>query len=57
VNEVRAGIDDLEGADEIFLTSAGIGIRPAFIGTSKAGSFPITNSIIRAFEQKTMIRR
>jgi branched-subunit amino acid aminotransferase/4-amino-4-deoxychorismate lyase len=43
--EVQSGPDELAAADEIFLTSAGIGVQPAVLANSERQKFPITQSI------------
>lgn len=45
VFEVQAKSDELAKADEIFLTSAGIGVRPAILENSEKRFFPITQAI------------
>ncbi len=51
VNEVCSGIDELENADNIFLTSAGIGIRRAFAGMDREAPVPILDEIIAVYRQ------
>jgi branched-subunit amino acid aminotransferase/4-amino-4-deoxychorismate lyase len=52
VVEVLEGIETVESADEIFLTSAGIGIRPAVLGDDKRLPAAITARVRESFEQE-----
>lgn len=45
VRETRSEIGELFAADEIFLTSAGIGVRPAHIQTIKKKNFPTAEKL------------
>jgi branched-subunit amino acid aminotransferase/4-amino-4-deoxychorismate lyase len=47
--EVEAELNEVIKADEIFLTSSGIGIQPAFFENPERQNFPKTQSIQSAF--------
>ncbi|MBK7705811.1 MAG: aminotransferase class IV [Acidobacteria bacterium] len=51
VDEVRAGLPALETADEVFVTSAGIGIRRAVFNDLENASDAITDKVIDAFRK------
>jgi branched-subunit amino acid aminotransferase/4-amino-4-deoxychorismate lyase len=52
VRETKSKIDELDNADEIFLTSAGIGIRPARLENFKRKATPIFTKLNDLFEKR-----
>jgi branched-subunit amino acid aminotransferase/4-amino-4-deoxychorismate lyase len=45
VQEVRAGLNEIIEADEVFLTSAGIGISPASFGNARKKNHPMVSKM------------
>jgi branched-chain amino acid aminotransferase len=54
VRETKSGIGELFAADEIFLTSAGVGVRPARLKSVEAKKYPTVEIISKLFDLHTV---
>ncbi len=55
VQEVKAELKEISEADEIFLTSAGIGICPANFGDAVGKSYPLTAKMIKFLDSQKVV--